>query len=204
MSDDGSKIVGKYGSFWSSYPVLWTEETGTLDFQYFLVTQGLDDLYFWYLGPVTSVNADGTMVGGYGTNYVNPDCPSQWGCTEGWVSGIAKASVCHKDDLPAERTLTIAWGSLGNHLGHGDQLGTCEFWESGGARAADMRSTTTSADKDPRWTFEAPQGVGDFNPEQSFQQDDEASSPGPAVPPGQPCSGNRPASGSAGADRTDD
>jgi len=183
MSDDGSKIVGYFGSFFSRYPTLWSEETGTVDFQVFLVSQGLDDLYFWFIDRVSTINADGTIVGGFGYNYVNPDCPSQWGCLEGWISSIAKASVCHKDDLPAERTLTISWDSLGNHLGHGDQLGTCEFWESGGARSADLRgnSAARSADKDPRYQFQTPQGYSEWTPDQSFQQEDETSTPGPAV-----------------------
>ena len=184
MSDDGSVIGGKFGSFWSSYPVLWTEETGTLDMQYFLVAQGLDDLYFWFIQQVNTVRADGAMVGGTGTNYVNPDCHSQWGCTEGWVAEIAKASVCHKDDSPAERTLTIGWDSIGNHLGHGDQLGTCEFWEEGGARAADFAGNRNSADHDPSRiiSYEQGQPLGDeWTPDQGVQQDDEVSSPGPAV-----------------------
>jgi len=190
MSDDGGKIVGYFGSFFSKYPVLWTEETGTLDFQYFLVSQGLDDLYFWFIDRVSTVNADGTIVGGFGYNYVNPDCPSAYGCLEGWVSSIAKASVCHKDNEPAERTLTISWGSLGNHIGHGDQLGTCEFWEGGGARAAEMRSGNTgvSPEHDARNVTEEEMqslrgrrfGEG-FAPDQSVQQDDGTSSPGPAV-----------------------
>jgi len=185
ISDDGSVIVGKFGSFWASYPTLWTEETGTLDMQYFLVAQGLDDLYFWFLAQVNTVRADGAMVGGTGTNYVNPDCHSQWGCTEGWVAEIAKASVCHKDDSPAERTLTVAWGSLGDHIGHGDQLGTCEFWEGGGARAADFAGTNNSADTDNKRIIVYEQGrpLGDeWTPgNQTVQQDDEVSSPGPAV-----------------------
>jgi len=183
MSDDGSVIGGRFGSFWSSYPVLWTEETGTLDMQYFLVAQGLDDLYFWFIQQVNAVRADGQMVGGTGTNYVNPDCHSQWGCTEGWVAEIAKASVCHKADEPAERTLTVGWDSLGDHIGHGDGLGTCEFLEGGGARAADFAGTQNSADDDPSRTIRVPMGTygGAWTPGDSVQQDDEASSAGPAV-----------------------
>jgi hypothetical protein len=200
MSDDGSVIGGKFGSFWSSYPVLWTEETGTMDIQYFLVAQGLDDLYFWYIQQVNAVRADGEMIGGYGTNYVNPDCHSQWGCTEGWVAGIAKASVCHKGDFDPEtgqqlkgRTLTIAWDSIGDHLGHGDELATCEFLDAGGARAADMRQTANpNGGIDPNRDLTRPteeemralRGLkfgAETATDQSVQQDDDLSSPGPAV-----------------------
>ena len=185
MSEDGSVIGGKFGSFWSSYPVIWTEATGTLDVQYFLVAQGLDDLYFWFIQQVNTVRADGNMIGGTGTNYVNPDCHSQWGCTEGWVAEIAKASVCHKDDSPAERTLTIGWDSIGDHMAHGDQLGTCEFWEQGGARASDFAGNNTSADTDLKRVIVYEQGrpLGDeWTPnDQGVQQDDETSSTTPGV-----------------------
>jgi hypothetical protein len=96
MSDDGSRIGGWYGSRWTGYySLLWVEGLGSIDFQLFLAGQGLEDVLFWGLGPITTMTPDGGIVAGYGTNYANPDCPF-FGCTEGWVAEIPKVSVCHK------------------------------------------------------------------------------------------------------------
>jgi hypothetical protein len=99
------------------------------------------------------------------------------------VVNIAKASVCHKGDEPAERTLTISWDSLGNHIGHGDQIGTCEFWDQGGARSTDLRPEgATSPNSDIRREVQNGQTPGYYpGSEQSAQQDDESSSPGATV-----------------------
>ncbi len=122
ISDDGSAAVGRYGWWIFSFPVLWTQETGTLDLQWFLIGQGLDDLWFWYLTDATDINADGSMLIGAGQN------ENFW--IEGYTVNLTKASVCHKPD-GNERTLTVNWDSLGDHLGHGDDLATCEFMRSG-------------------------------------------------------------------------
>lgn len=137
VSDDGSVVVGRFGGRdgWSSvwYPVLWTEETGTLDFQWFLVGQGLDELWSWYLTDLTTVTGDGTIVGGHG--YDPPgSCLTPWGgtqCLEGYTVDISKAKICHKPGTPAERTLGIGWDSIDEHLAHGDILATCEFAAGG-------------------------------------------------------------------------
>jgi hypothetical protein len=156
MSDDGNVVVGRYGWWIYSFPTLWTPGTGTLDLQYFLIAQGLDELWFWQLASLNAVSADGTVVGGYGTNTLNPDCNSTWGCQEGFVIDISKAKVCHMPGNHNERTLTIGFDSIGDHLGHGDFLGTCEFLNSGGnARWAEQRQIdrpaqgTTPADSNP-------------------------------------------------------
>jgi hypothetical protein len=159
ISTDGNVVVGRYGWWIYSFATLWTEYTGTLDLQYFLIGQGLDELWFWYLDSanVVTVNGDETLIAGYGANYENPDCPSMWGCTEGWIADISKIKVCHKPFEGNERTLTIALESAGDHLGHGDFLGTCAFKNSGGnARFASEirgeRSTAAGAQgpEDPR------------------------------------------------------
>jgi hypothetical protein len=145
FSDDGKVVVGRYGWWIYSFATLWTEYTGTLDLQYFLIAQGLDELWYWYLDSANVVSADGHIIAGYGANYVNPDCPSAWGCTEGWIADISKVKVCHapSGDTSKERTLTIALESAGDHMAHGDFLGTCEFKSSGGnARfASDIRGS---------------------------------------------------------------
>lgn len=123
ISDDGGTVVGRYGWWIYSFPTLWTEETGTLDLQYFLIAQGMDDMWFWYLTDLTSVSADGNIVAGYGWN------PDGW--LEGYVIDLNKVSICHKIDTHAERTLRVSWSSIPDHLGHGDTLATCEFLASG-------------------------------------------------------------------------
>jgi hypothetical protein len=157
ISDSGDVVVGRYGWWIYSYPTLWTKYTGTLDFQYFLVSQGLDELWFWTLSSLNAVSADGRTVAGYGNNTTNPDCPSAWGCQEGFVVDLAKVKVCHMPGNHNERTLTIALESAGDHLGHGDFLGTCEFMNSGGrSRAGELHpqrpaelSGETPIDYDP-------------------------------------------------------
>ena len=160
ISDTGDTVVGRYGWWIYSYPTLWTEGMGTVDFQYFLVAQGLDELWFWYLTDLTSVNADGTIVAGHGYN------PDNW--LEGYTVDISKVSVCHAPggDATKERTLVISMGSVGDHVGHGDYLGTCEFKNSGAhARSVselrpDRPTTSTPADQDNRW----------HSPQDMFQQ----------------------------------
>ena len=151
ISDDGSTVVGRYGWWIYSYPTLWTEATGTLDLQYFLIGQGLDDLWFWYLTDLTSVSADGKIVAGHG---YNPD-----GWLEGYTIDLSKVSVCHKDGTPAQRTLRIGWDSIADHLAHGDDLATCEFLASGArSRSVDEFRPTRPANatmpeeaKDSKW-----------------------------------------------------
>jgi hypothetical protein len=123
ISDDGGTVVGRYGWWIYSYPVLWTPETGTLDLQWFLIGQGFDEMWYWYLTDLTSVSSDGNTVAGHGNN------PDGW--LEGFVIDISKVKLCHKPGDAAERTLAIGWDSIGNHMAHGDALATCEFLQSG-------------------------------------------------------------------------
>ena len=132
ISDDGSAAIGRSGSFFSNYPVLWTKETGSLDVHLFLLGQGLDDLYFWRIQGGGDVNHDGSMIaiGGYNLTTAK---------SEGMLVSLTKAKICHKPDGNA-RTLTVNWDSLGDHLGHGDDLATCEFMSSDArSRLADLR-----------------------------------------------------------------
>jgi len=160
INDSGDVVVGRFGWWIYSFPTLWTSYTGTLDFQYFLVSQGLDELWppFWQLASLNAVSADGRTVAGYGTNTTNPDCTLAYGCQEGFVVDISKVKVCHAPggDASKARTLTIALESAGDHMGHGDFLGTCEFINSGGnSRMAELRGerptaqSATPADQDP-------------------------------------------------------
>jgi hypothetical protein len=153
ISDDGNTVVGEFGGggYWGSppYPVLWNRDLGfTLDLQVFLIGQGLDDLFDWYLEDATAVSADGKIIAGSG---VNPD-----GWIEGWTADFTKVKVCHKPNGNGNgnrRTLTISWDSVADHLGHGDELVTCEFLGSEGhSRAVSSREQAVqrSAEQDSR------------------------------------------------------
>ena len=109
---------------------MWSEATGTVDFQLFLVAQGLDELFFWYLAQNNTVSADGMTIGGIG---YNPD-----NLQEGFIVDLHKVWICHMPPGNPEnaRTLGVEFGSVGDHLAHGDFLGTCEFMNSGGLSRA--------------------------------------------------------------------
>jgi len=136
ISNDGKTIGGRVGnSFFGSIPFFWHEGIGTQDLQLFLLAQGLDDLYFWTLTDVYSVSADGNLLGGAG---INPDGDK----IEGFIVDISKVWVCHAPPGHPEnaRTLGVSVDTAGDHLAHGDFLGTCEFLNSGGlSRAAALR-----------------------------------------------------------------
>jgi len=135
ISEDGKTVVGMIGNpFFGSIPAFWNEGTGTQDVQLFLIAQGLDELYFWYLTQLTDVSADGTVMSGIG---YDQDFNQQ-----GIIIDMKKLWVCHAPPGHPEnaRTLGVEFGSVGNHLAHGDFLGTCEFVNSGGlSRAAELR-----------------------------------------------------------------
>jgi hypothetical protein len=186
VSDDGNTVVGEFGGggFFGSppYPVLWNRDLGmTIDVHVFLLGQGLDDLFFWFLEDATTVNSDGTIIAGSGTN------PDGW--IEAWTADISKVKVCHKPDGQGQgnhRTIAIAWGSVPDHLAHGDDLSTCEFAADGGIRAFQNRRLQAggmSADDDQRMDLNLPGLVGTNpfsnveipNPYQTVESDDEAS-----------------------------
>jgi len=135
ISEDGKTVVGMIGSrWWGSIPAFWSEGTGTQDLQLFLIAQGLDELYFWSLTIINDVSADGTVMAGSG---YDPDFNQQ-----GFIVDLKKMWVCHAPPGHPEsaRTLGVEFGGVGNHLAHGDFLGTCEFLNSGGlSRAAELR-----------------------------------------------------------------
>jgi hypothetical protein len=146
ISDNGKVAVGMAGTrLTGTFPIMWSEATGTVDFQLFLVAQGLDELFFWYLAQNNTVSADGMTIGGYG---YNPD-----GKMEGYIVDLHKVWICHMPPGNPEnaRTLGVAFDSVGDHLAHGDFLGTCEFMNSGGlARASDqLRQRRTASAPTP-------------------------------------------------------
>jgi hypothetical protein len=140
ISDDGKTVVGRVGNpAFGAIPFFWNEGTGSQDIQLFLVQQGLDELFFWNLLDVHDVSADGTIMAGRG---INPD-----GRVEGFIVDIEKLWVCHAPpgNPAGARTLGINLGAAGDHVAHGDFMGTCEFLESGGlSRATELRDRLNS------------------------------------------------------------
>ncbi len=135
ISDKG-RVVGGFagGQLFGYMPFIWTELTGTMDFQAFLIGQGLDDLYFWYLMRVHALSADGLIVGGVGGD------PDGW--TQGFVVDMHRVLVCHNDSAApgGSRTVNVSFDLLGDYLRNGDSIGSCEFLHSGGlARVAALR-----------------------------------------------------------------
>jgi hypothetical protein len=150
ISDNGKTAVGTYGWWIYSYPTVWTEATGTLDLQWFLIGQGLDDLWYWYLRTASVVSADGTIIGGDGYN------PDYW--IEGYRLDMSKVSICHMPggDFDKARTLTISLDSVGDHVAHGDPLMTCEFYARGARSRASLRADHPTANGAAAKTFLAP------------------------------------------------
>jgi len=127
ISDDGNVVVGRFGFLSYAYPTIWIRGVGTIDFQFFLVSQGIDDAWFWWMTSLNAVSADGTIVAGAGYN------PSFQ--PEGFVVDISKVKVCHAPPgyPDKERTVLVGLDSVADHVGHGDFLGTCEFMDSDAA-----------------------------------------------------------------------
>jgi len=150
ISDDGSTVVGRYGWWIYAYPTVWTESMGTIDLQWFLIGQGLDDLWFWTLRNASTVSADGTVIGGDGYN------PDRW--IEGFHLDISKVSICHMPggDFDKARTLNIGLSSVGDHVAHGDPLMTCEFYGSGANARASFRADQPSATRPTGATHNSP------------------------------------------------
>lgn len=135
ISADGKTIAGALGTVMDGKaPFVWREGVGTIDLQLFLIAQGLDELYFWYLVQANAMSDDGMTVAGYG---YNPD-----NRMEGWIVDLHKIWVCHMPPGHPEnqRTLGIDFTSAADHVAHGDFLGTCEFMNSGAlSRATQTR-----------------------------------------------------------------
>ena len=121
LTQDGTMAVGRFGFGPFSVATIWTEATGLIDMNQFLIDQGRTEIFEgWVLNQINAVSDDGTMLTGFGGN------PDNW--TEGFVIDLSKVSVCHAPggDTSKARTLMIGWNSMPDHVGHGDFLGTCE------------------------------------------------------------------------------
>jgi hypothetical protein len=148
ISDDGNTVVGEFGGggFFGSppYPVMWNRHLGTtIDLQLFLIGQGLDDLFFWFLDDATAVSSDGKIVAGSG---INPD-----GWIEAYRVDLTKVKLCHKPEGQPQRTIAINWDSVPDHMAHGDILATCEFALSGSSSRAATARESGAMKQDPAY-----------------------------------------------------
>lgn len=172
ISDNTHVVAGFAGGQLFGYaPFLWNKDLGTIDFQLFLIGQGLDELYFWYLTQITALSADGRVVAGWG---INPD-----NLQEGFVVDIRQVLVCVVPDTGENgadgskadtdcsdgtgegcRTMRVDYEVVGDP----SQLGSCEFKRSGGlARAQALRRELTE-----KYQSGAFNGVLRFNPKREL------------------------------------
>jgi hypothetical protein len=134
-SEDGNIVVGRFGFGPFSVATMWTPWTGLVDLNQFLINQGSTAIFDgWTLTQINDITPDGTRLLGCGAN---PD--GFFGCNEAFLIDISKVSVCHAPggDVSKARTLNVSLESLGDHVGHGDFLGTCEAAAGGFARSTD-------------------------------------------------------------------
>lgn len=142
ISDNSHGVVGfAGGQLFGFAPFVWNKDLGTLDFQLFLIGQGLDELYFWYLTQINAISANGRIIAGQG---VNPD-----GDLEGWIVDLNYVLVCRNTDKGTGcedgqgdgcRTMRVDYMVVGD-VG---ELGSCEFKRSGGmVRAQELRRELT-------------------------------------------------------------
>jgi uncharacterized membrane protein len=121
VSDDGDVIVGvanPFDFFFPRLPVIWTPQTGFLEFQEFLAKQGT---YApgWSLAVAGTVSGDGKTVGGFGN--------SPYGA-QGFVVQMPKIVICHAPpgNPSKKKTIDVSFpNGMGSHLAHGDTIGQC-------------------------------------------------------------------------------
>ena len=152
ISENAQAVAGTVGDFFSgTIPFIWNKDLGTIDFQMFLIGQGLDELYFWYLTSINAISGNGRVVAGQGQN---PD-----GKLEGWVVDIKQVLVCRVPEAAAGKeeggdAYTDCSDGYGENcrtmrvdyevVGDAGELGSCEFKRSGGlARTQDLRRELT-------------------------------------------------------------
>ena len=124
VSDDGKVVTGIAESLTpgeASRSLLWTEATGAIDFQEFLVSQGTW-APGWALSSLSALSGDGRTAAGVAV------APYLY---QGFVVKMPKVVICHhskvKPDQPGRmRTIDVAFpDALDHHLAHGDTIGIC-------------------------------------------------------------------------------
>ena len=105
---------------------IWTPKLGISTLKQFLSVQGMrvaDDVN---LAAPVGISADGTRI--IGSGFILP-----LGSFYGWVLDINKVTVCHAPpgNPNNAHTVQVDFGSLDDHLGHGDTLGPCSCESNG-------------------------------------------------------------------------
>lgn len=134
VNEAGTMAGGASGFFIFRDATLWTEATGLINLNQFLIDQGRTE-YFdgWRLFQVNAMDDRGTRLVVFAKNPFSGFLPN-----ESVIIDISKVSVCHAPPGQPDRarTINIAWESVGDHVGHGDFLGICEAAGNSFPRAA--------------------------------------------------------------------
>ena len=141
VSEDGRTAGGRFGFGPFSSATLWTETTGIINLNQFLIDQGRTEPFDgWFMVQVNDIS--GTGAGDDVVRLVvwaaNPDF---FLGNQTVLIDISRVKVCHAPPgNPAnKRTLVTSWGSVEEHVGHGDFLGSCEAAFARTARARSAR-----------------------------------------------------------------
>jgi hypothetical protein len=148
VSEDGRTAGGRFGFGPFSSATLWTETTGIINLNQFLIDQGRTEPFDgWFMVQINDISGTGAEndVIRLVVWAANPDF---FLGNQTVLIDISKVKVCHAPPgNPAnQRTLVISWGSVEEHVGHGDFLGSCEV---AFARTARARSATEHFGIDP-------------------------------------------------------
>jgi hypothetical protein len=132
VSEDGMTTGGRFGFGPFSSATLWTEATGIINLNQFLIDQGRTEPFDgWFLVQVNDMSEDYRLA-------VWAAAPGSFFGNQTVIIDIGKVSVCHAPPGNPEnaRTLNIGWESVADHVAHGDFLGVCEAAGGGFARSA--------------------------------------------------------------------
>jgi len=106
VSEDGTTVGGRFGFGPFSSATLWTEATGQINLNQFLIDQGLTEPFDgWFMVQVNDI-----------VGHSDSDSDDE---------GDDCVELCHKPGTPAEQTKCLPYSAVDGHLGHGDELGEC-------------------------------------------------------------------------------
>ncbi len=144
VNEAGTIAGGASGFFIFRDATIWTEATGLINLNQFLIDQGRTEPFDgWRLFQVNAMDDAGTRLVVFAKSPASGFLPN-----ENVILDISKVSVCHAPPGNPDnaRTINIAWESVADHVGHGDFLGICEAAGGGFGRAA---TTIEAAGIDP-------------------------------------------------------
>lgn len=114
LSDNGNVVIGFSGTS-NRIPFIWLPETGMVNLNNFMETQGAALGNFSLFTP-TAISGDGTRITGWGPVSGN---------FQPWVIDMSKIVITHAPPgNPANaHTIVVDFNTLAEHLNHGDTLG---------------------------------------------------------------------------------